>query len=284
MSNHYQRWTGIMKAYPFEEKRLLKYPTPYIIQPKFDGIRCRAIHISSGYILLSSEENIIFSVPHINKQLNNSKLTYELDGELYCHGMTFEEIISITSRTVNIHPEHEKISFHIFDVINDESQLERLAWLEYRINLFFNNLILTPYWLAENLEEVMKIYNGLINDDYEGMIVRNLYAPYERKRSTNIMKFKPKKSDVYEIVGYVEELSNDGERKNTLGALKCVSGDGKTFNVGTGFSANQRKLLWIKRYELLGYFAKIQYQHITSGNKVPRFPVFVEIVNNLEGE
>jgi hypothetical protein len=101
MSNEWQRWKGIMKCYPFEEKRLAKWSPPYIVQPKYDGVRCRAIPTQSGYILLSSEENVIFSVPHLNQIFNALHLNCELDGELYCHGMSFEEIVSITSRTVS---------------------------------------------------------------------------------------------------------------------------------------------------------------------------------------
>ena len=47
MSN-WQRWKGIMKASPFEEKRLTKWNPPYIIQPKYDGFRCRAIPLMTG--------------------------------------------------------------------------------------------------------------------------------------------------------------------------------------------------------------------------------------------
>ena len=66
----WQRWKNIMKCYPFEEKRLAKWKPPYIVQPKFDGVRCRAIPTDTGYLLVSSEENVIFSVPHINEELN----------------------------------------------------------------------------------------------------------------------------------------------------------------------------------------------------------------------
>jgi len=130
MSNKWQRWTGIQKAVPFEEKRLAKWPTPYIVQPKFDGIRCRAIPLMTGpkgneYLLLSSEENVIYSVPHINVILSNLQLRAELDGELYCHGMSFEEILSITSRTINLHHDYKAIKFHVFDIINDQPQMRR---------------------------------------------------------------------------------------------------------------------------------------------------------------
>ena len=90
---------GIMLCSPFEESRLKKWRAPYILQPKLDGIRCRAIVEGKGNVkLLSSEENEILSVPHINAQLESLKIDkLELDGELYIHGTPFETIESIVS-------------------------------------------------------------------------------------------------------------------------------------------------------------------------------------------
>ena len=274
----WQRWAGIMKCYPFEEKRLAKWEPPYIVQPKYDGVRCRAIPLENGnYMLLSSEENVIFSVPHINKALwfHGSHLT-EFDGELYSHGLSFEQIISITSRTRYIHLDHRKIQFHIFDYVSEEPQLTRTTQLA-KIDML-PPLITSPYWVCNSLEEIMHTYNELISLGYEGIIVRNFMAPYERKRSLYVMKFKPKQEDNYVITGYKEEISKDGEPKGSLGSLTCLSRDGNTFSIGSGFSSLQRKQYWNKRDSLAGLICKAKYQHITTGNKVPRFPVFMEVV------
>lgn len=273
----WQRWKGIMKCYPFEEKRLNKWEPPYIVQPKYDGVRCRAVPLESGYILLSSEENVIFSVPHINVALNALNIDIELDGELYCHGMSFEEIISITSRTRNIHPNSTAIKFHLFDVVTEGNQVERLEDV-VKIGHMSKWIVQSPMYACESLDDIMRIYDEIIRKGFEGIIVRHYLNRYERKRSTWIMKFKPKKDDTYEIIGTKEEIDKEGNPKDTLGALICLSGDGNTFSVGTGFTDERRKELWESRGLLEGLFAKVQYQHITSGNKVPRFPVFVDIV------
>jgi len=284
MQSRNQRWRNIMKCVPFEEKRLSKWKPPYICQPKFDGIRCRAIPIQTGskgneYLLVSSEENIIYSVPHINEELSNFNLKSELDGELYCHGMSFEEILSITSRTVNIHEDYRMIKFHIFDVVNEKPQMQRQLELE-ELRGLSRVLPIAPFWLAENLDDVMRVYDKLLNMSYEGIIVRHFQNLYERKRSTYIMKFKPKKEDSYEIVGWKEEQSISGNPKGTLGALILNSNDGNQFAVGTGFSDDLRRSLYENREKLVGSHCKVQYQHLTTGKKVPRFPVFVNVVEN----
>lgn len=282
MSNSY-RWRNIMKCVPFEEKRLATWEPPFIVQPKYDGVRCRAVPIQTGvsdtYMLLSSEENVIHSVPHINQALTDLYLQSELDGELYCHGMSFEEIVSITSRTVNVHSDYSKVQFHIFDIINELPQMKRQILVD-NLRDMHPNLQIAPFWICTSLDDIMKTYDHLIKLGYEGIIVRNIHAPYERKRSTMVMKFKPKKEDTYEIVGGVEEVSIEGEPKNSLGALVVKSGDGNTFQVGTGLTRDQRVSLWKDIQSIKGKSAKIQYQHLTSGKKVPRFPVFVEVVEN----
>lgn len=280
----YQRWRNIMKCVPFEERRLLKWQPPFIVQPKYDGVRCRAVPSSLeniSYLLLSSEENILFSVPHINRALSDLRLNVELDGELYCHGKSFDEIYSITSRTVNLHPNFLDIQFHVFDVVNELPQMKRTILLE-AIKGIHRHIKVAPFWLCEDLDEITRTFDILVQDGYEGIIVRNFEAPYERKRSTWVMKFKPKKSDEYKIVGCGEEISIEGNPKGRLGYLECISGDGNTFKVGTGFNDEQRAQLWDIRGLLPGMTCKVKYQHITSGRKVPRFPVFSEIVNKVD--
>jgi ATP-dependent DNA ligase len=60
-------------------------------------------------------------------------------------------------------------------------------------------------------EEIMEKLEEFMANNYEGIIVRHPDAPYERKRSTNIMKFKPRREDFYTIIGAEEEISIHGE-------------------------------------------------------------------------
>ena len=70
----WQRWAGIMKFSPFEEKRLAKWEPPYIVQTKYDGDRCSNTPCPNYPLLLTSEENPYFSIPHIAEQILDSGL------------------------------------------------------------------------------------------------------------------------------------------------------------------------------------------------------------------
>lgn len=268
---------GIMLCYPFEEKRLLKWEPPFIVQPKLDGERCRALCSGNEVTLLTSECNILQTVPHINNALRNLG-NYEFDGELYCHGMGFEEIHSIvSSQRVSLHEDYKRIQFHIFDIVIAAPQHKRNVSLMF-FN-FSNPITLVPSYRAETLDDVMRIYDRILSRGYEGIIVRNINNQYKRSRSTGMMKFKPKKFDVYKIVDWKEEIDKNGNPKNRLGALICVGSDGNEFSVGSGLNDELREGLWKSRGYLPGKFVKVQYQHLSSGRKVPRFPVFVEIID-----
>lgn len=281
MNAVWQRRTGIMLAYPFEEKRLGKWEPPYIVQPKLDGDRCRAIYDSEGRVtLLSSEENPIDSVPHINLQLEELGLkNFEFDGELYRHGQVHQEIHSIVSRTANIHPNFESMEYHIFDFVSpDRLQGERTILLEKMLT-DMKSIKKVESLLATSLPDIIQILFDYTAQGYEGVIVRNIYSPYVRKRSVNMMKFKPRKMDSYIIIGFEEEISIEGTPKNALGALILQSDSNQIFKVGSGsfLTRDNRERLWRERESLRGQVAEIAYQHLTE-RQVPRFPVLMNIV------
>jgi ATP-dependent DNA ligase len=269
-----------MKAYPFTEERLAKWEPPYIVQPKYDGVRCRAIPIAGASgescLLLSSEENIIYSVPHLNHIIGGLGLKAELDGELYCHGMSFEEIISITSRTINLHPDYQRIQFHCFDIVNNQPQMKRSLIIE-NLRGINPHLVISPFWLCTDLDDVKRTYDKVISLGYEGIIVRHQMAPYEIKRSLYVMKFKPKKFDTYKIVGWNEEISKDGTPKGRIGSLIMASQTGDEFAVSAGLDDNKKAELWIVREQLAGREAIVHYQHLTN-RKIPKGSFNIEII------
>jgi ATP-dependent DNA ligase len=128
----------------------------------------------------------------------------------------------------------------------------------------------------------MQAQEEFAKSGYEGFVVRDALAPYVRKRSTQMMKFKPRKEDLYEIVGTVEEVSIQGISKDSLGALICRGDDGTLFNVGSGslLTREARQTYWKSRDTLIGKYARVKYQHLTHARGVPRFPVVVEILDD----
>ena len=277
--------SGIQLCYPFDEKRLAKWSPPYIVQPKLDGDRCRAVIVENSVVLLSSECNVISSVPHINAFLSRCGFgTIELDGELYNHGMNHQLIHGIASRSVNAHSQSDDLELHLFDIVDESlpqiDRLKKLLLVAGVLEPYSSRPVrVVPFDVCQSLEDVLRAYDSFVERGYEGIIVRELSAPYIRRRSTAVMKFKPKKEDLYEIIGFSEEVSILGVPKASLGALECRAQFGEArFHVGSGFTTDQRREYWACRETLIGNTVRIAYQHTTPGRGVPRFPVFVEIL------
>jgi len=275
----------IQLAYPFEERRLIdpkfQWKFPVIVQPKLDGERCRVVIQNNSIKLLSSECNEFISVLHINDYIKTStdlKLLPELDGELYKHGLDFSEIHSIVSRKENIHEQSELIQLHIFDFVSDMPQLTRTTQLADFKWANKGPLKLVPSRIVFTMSEIMSTYDEFIDLGYEGIIVRHIRAPYVRKRSRFMLKFKPKKNDYYKIIGVNDTFSQRGIPLNMIGAFQCQGSDGTSFKIGAGKLTHvERRNLWKDRHALIDSFAHVQYQNITSGG-VPRFGLCIDIV------
>ena len=275
--------TGIMLAYPMDEKRFERWGSFAIAQPKLDGERCRAIIKDNKVMLLSSEENVIYSMPHIVEELESSQLgTIELDGELYSPELPFEEIHSRIGRTVNLHPNYQEISYYIFDIVREET-LQKTRTLElnnlanYFLSNFKDHIKFINSDIVTSIDGVMRFMESYIKSGFEGVVLRHPNFPYLRRRSTGMMKFKPTKSDTYSVIGYQEEVDQYDSPKDTLGALLCTK-DGVNFSVGSGLTKDQRVELWKTKEQLSGKQVVVKYQHTMEGTGRPRFPVFVELL------
>ena len=272
---------GCMLCYPFEEKRLAKWNGQSFVQPKLDGVRCRAMRIGGAVTLLSSTEHIIYSVPHIEIQLENiipADSSLELDGELYVHGWSLEEINSVVSRTVNLASNFTDIEFHIFDIVDLE--LDQATRFNRLLDLDLDSapsISRVPINCCDNYEETMTYLAHYLDLGYEGIICRHPLALYKRSRSTFIMKFKPKREDSYEVVGFIEEHDAQGMPNDRLGRLVLADPEGTRFTVYSGMTDTTRAALCAERDSLVGRTCTIRYQHLTAKSSVPRSAYFISI-------
>jgi ATP-dependent DNA ligase len=280
--------TGIQLALPFEERRILNqgrfkahWTPPYLIQPKLNGERCRMIVQDGRCFLLSSSESIIPTLPHINEQ-GLTLLDGEYDGELYVHGMQHNEIHSIVSRETTIHPDYSKMELHLFDLVIQAPQFQRLQELNIRLSSSLPNIKLVPTFVSKSLPELYEKYDNFISNGYEGFIVRHINSPYLRRRSPYMMKFKPKQTDEYLILDLEEAISENGTPKGILGAFVCQDDMKTIFKVGAGkLDHLQRRHIWQDYIETsypVGLFLEVEYQTKSDKEKVPLFARAVKIL------
>lgn len=278
------------------EKHGDKITFPCYAQPKLDGIRCIAIKKGNEVTLWSRTRKRITSCPHIEDAI---KLDFAhvaniiLDGELYNHELMtdpkrfsetritegtvvidggFEQIVSAV-RKEKPSPESQLIEYHIYDMVDTQfTTKERLDYLD-------SNVVRPPLkvlWtlIVNNQEDVAELFKRHTKAGYEGVMLRNMSAKYENKRSYNLQKVKEFQDSEFEIVGVVE---GKGKLQGLLGAFLCKTQDGTEFEVKmTGNQEETRKFLNNPTL-CVGKMLTVQYQGITGKNKVPRFPVGLRI-------
>jgi DNA ligase-1 len=213
-----------------------------------------------------------------------------LDGEVV--GNTFQELMRQARRKENVSAEDSV--FHVFDIIpladfkrgHWNAQLsKRIALLETMKPAFdkMPNMELLPHLQVdldthEGNNQLERYAKDMVAAGFEGIMIKNLDAPYLCKRSTDWMKWKPTITVDLEVIGLEE---GTGRNKNRLGALVCNGvDDGKeiTVNAGSGFSDAERDSLWADRNLIVGRTVEILADAITQnqdGTYSLRFPRFV---------
>ena len=278
--------TGIMLPTLCTDKNIRRLNFPVIVQPKLEGDRLRSVIGVHSVSLKSSGDKIRVSVPHIHDELRISKglTNIELDGELYAYGYRHSEIRSIVSRTRNLHKDYRNIEYHIYDIVSDEPQGDRLKRLEELMRRELQKHIkLVPHYYAYDISQIQDYYTDFLNQGYEGIIIRDRNSPYSRKKVSTMLKLKPRPSDYFTIIDVVEEVSITGVPKGTFGAFKCTTEDGAVFNVGSGVTDIQRQIIWSNQSKFIGQTVKVRFQGYTLANKVPKMQsIDKEWASNME--
>jgi DNA ligase-1 len=283
------------------------------LEPKLDGVRALFTVIPSDFgvivVCYSRNGKIFDNFGHIEDQIRNNFVNivrackgvdqgrslidgFVLDGEVI--GNTFQELMRQARRKDNVQAEDSV--FTIFDIIplQDFRRGHYNAQLRKRIALLdairpvvdYNNMpsvellphIMVDLDTAAGKDQLERYAKDNVNAGFEGIMIKELEAPYICKRSTDWMKWKPTLTVDLEVVG-VEE--GTGRNLGRLGALVCHGvDDGKeiTVNVGSGFSDSDRDDYYTNRNLVIGRTAEVLCDVITQnqdGTYSLRFPRFV---------
>lgn len=281
------------------------------LEPKLDGVRVLMFVIPGAdygitTVCYSRNGKVFDNFGHIEQQVSDNFVKivracnsadqgrslingFVLDGEVI--GNTFQELMRQARRKTDVQADDSV--FNIFDIIPLDNFREGHwnAQLRKRIALLdamrpvvdtLANVELLPHIMvdldtAAGKDQLMRYAKDNVNAGFEGIMIKELEAPYVCKRSTDWMKWKPTLTVDLEVVG-VEE--GTGRNLGRLGALVCHGvDDGKeiTVNVGSGFSDGDRDDYWTNRNLVIGRTAEVLCDVITqdaSGSYSLRFPRF----------
>jgi len=261
----------------------IKYPV--LASPKMDGFR--AIYWPQrGASKFLTRAGKVYENPKLLEHFKalEGMYKYVLDGELYIHNENFNNIAStLTTEDAEIPKGLKYVVFDCIPIKDWDKQKctipyeERLKILREVLNdqvADYKRIIDVATDKCNNAKEVKDLYKKYLNNNYEGLMLRNPDAEYQWKRPTLkaniIMKVKPIETYDGKIIGFYE-----GEESfvGTLGGV-TVDFNGVKVDVGTGFTIDERKEVWNNRDKYLGTYIEIKYMEVTEDNSM-RHPVFI---------
>jgi len=267
-----------MLAHEFNKhKSKIDWNTPVFIQPKLDGMR--ALGRPDGF--MSRAGKVITTVDHILpelKFLTNYLGGITVDGELYAHGKTFQENMSLIKK---YRPGlTEQIKYRIYDMVFDTGFAFRYDSISNAIHEFaFQYIELVPTSVLNNIEDLPIHHARFLAEGYEGSIIRHGSKKYEPDaRSFYLLKYKDFKDVSLPILTVTSEISNPefgGFVFTWPGALGHRLGP-DILGCGMKFSHEDRKKFLENKEMYIGKTAELRFFEY-SDIGVPRFPVCVGI-------
>jgi DNA ligase-1 len=283
------------------EKHTAKMTGVKRIEQKLDGVRVLAVITKTTVNLYSRNGKPFDNFPHIVESLEDIKNKFArtfqswphgfiLDGEII--GESFQALMKQAQRKSDV--QTAGMTYSVFDWLPlvdfergfcNAQQQKRLDVLEGYREVFEStdcirlmDGIKVDLATAEGHDVMRRYAEDAVAAGFEGIVIKDMGAPYECRRSTHWMKWKPVVTVDLTIVGLEE---GTGKNVGKLGALVCEgTDDGRLIccNVGSGLTDAQRDDYWINKDILVGQTVEILCDVITQnqdGGYSLRFPRFV---------
>jgi DNA ligase-1 len=278
-----------------------------ILQPKLDGVRCLTVvdYESKTVIQYTRNGKELSNFTHITdallQHLESFGRSYVLDGEVV--SKSFQDLMKQVHRKDDVKAGDARLM--LFDIIplsefktgqSTMGQKRRHNFLKTFQEVFdkVGYVDVIPQ-IEVNLDSFVgqveyKDYNKkMVEDGFEGIMIKNPESKYECKRSTSWLKMKPF-IEVSLAVVAVEE--GTGRNEGKLGALVCEGEDDGKFirvNVGSGLSDEQRAEFWASKDTLIRQVVEVRADAATRSQDSEdvwslRFPRFLRFRGFTKGE
>ena len=276
-----------------------------LLEPKLDGVRVVTVinAVNKTAIMYSRNGKILENFSHITDAIEANIDQFErslvLDGEMV--SSSFQALMKQVHRKSDVQSDDARLM--LFDIIpvsefqRGESAMgqgRRSKLLRSMKTVFdkIGSIDIIPQKQVDLDSYVgeleFKEYNKeAIEAGFEGIMIKDVDATYECKRSASWLKMKPFIEVSLEITN-VEE--GTGKNMGRLGALVCSGvDDGRDVrvNVGSGFSDTDRIEFWANRDNLSGQIVEVRADAVTQnqdGTYSLRFPRFLRFRGFAVGE
>jgi DNA ligase-1 len=278
-----------------------------LLEKKLDGVRCLTVvdYESRTVTQYTRNGKVLENFAHITKYLegyiNEFGRSYVLDGEIM--STSFQDLMKQVHRKDNV--ESGDAVLNLFDIIpltefkqgkSTMGQKRRSGLLKTFDKIFVSSGFIT---VLDQIEVDLDTFVGkvefqdfnklAVDQGFEGIMIKDVDAKYECKRSASWLKMKPF-IEVSLAVTAVEE--GTGRNEGKLGAIVCEGeDDGKRIvvNCGSGFTDEQRAEFWEAKDTLIGQVVEVRADAATQSQDSEtvwslRFPRFLRFRGFTRGE
>ncbi len=261
------------------DKRKSKVRYPVDVQPKLDGLRAMASWDDERkQVLLLSRAWQYYKIPHTQKQLEqNLPSDAVADGEIYIHGMPFQQITSLAKRN---RADSEQLMYYVYDMPcwgdrDDEpwsARQENLDTWGREIRNRCTSVRIVTTLVAESAKAVQEYQQYFVENGFEGAIVRLPDGRYEfGYRSYSLLKVKSFDDAEFKVLS---AAPGKGKFEDMAIFTCAIDGTGKTFDVVPRGTAQMRRDYLKNAKQYIGQKLTVRYFG-TSEDGIPRFPVGV---------
>jgi len=272
----------------------------WYVSRKLDGVRCIAYVDESGEPKFFSRSGKEFdTLGKIAKQIKKAGLRkIVLDGEICMVDENGDEDFQGIIKEIK-RKDHtiQTPKFLVFDIlhqdefdnkISDRIFSERQDELETFFDTYdFDGFIEQVYqFYVDSEEDLQDHMDTAVQFNWEGLMLRK-DAPYQGKRSSDIMKVKKFHDAEYVVIDTENAINrvivNGREVEEEMLRNVIVEHKGNRVQVGSGFSQDQKRYYYQNPEEILGRTITVQYFEETTdqnGNHSLRFPVIKAIYEN----
>ena len=294
-------WPNLINEYPvmlcsqFEQKLVDRIKFPAYVQTKMDGMRFNAI-VKNGAVeyrsrngkeiqLLGNLDDEFISLADGVDCVFDGELLVASTGGGLLDRQTGNGILNKANKGTINENEAALVRATIWDLIPYDAFTRGNCivpygqrWESLCIMMDTKQPVkigLVDSWEVDNYTEAQTLFEGLLSQGQEGIILKDRQGKWEDKRTKSQIKFKGELECDLKIVGI---QAGTGKYEGMLGAILCESKDGIVkVSVGSGFNDEHRQTYGD---ELIGKIVAVKYNaRITNkdGEESLFLPIFVEV-------
>ena len=265
----------------------LKLESDYSWQPKLDGHRCVVALTPDGIKMYSRKGIEITTMGHIaefitskaTRPINSVSENIYLDGELYIHGKTLQELSRVIKKKSD---DSAKVQLHLYDYFVEKQfhvqflpRFSSLTLMQTVMGLPFSMSgdkecpICIVDTLPVSSKEHLKSLNAkAIKLGYEGGILRNngaIYTPGQRNYGLyKVKEFDDHEYEIFEVIkGKPKILEDAGTLEQAIFRVWINKAENKTLEVLSPGSMYEKAKHWKNRAKLIGKMLTVKHSGFT---------------------